>query len=354
MEGRVFDSNVYKTLGRGVATLLALYGMVEASEYFGWEPFKNNVILFLSIAFNIWLVSEIIIHFARLRYIEKNKTLPSVLTEELDRLSKNGEYEAILRHQKNFSRSLLVEGKYKERIRLGEIAEDAALKLGRKEIQVATLIDDLGWTLVTLKEYSKARQKLLHGLKIAKEINNSYWVAKAYRHLAAIKIEGSDYKGAYQLIEKAHEAAIQIDDVRLKDEMLAGIEYGKTIVHLFKIEPENALESLRKSEQLRLKGGDKSRIVKIFALKGKIAEVLNDMLLAKDCYRHGLTEAKEIGRKDEEIRNHYGLSRVYEAEGNKTKAQFHFKQAEVLNKESPVSVEMTDEAIELIKLHKAK
>ena len=264
------------------------------------------------------------------------------LVSELRRLASQGNYETILRYRDTFSRFLWLEGKAKERVRLGEIAEDAAAKLGNKQVRIAALVDDIGWSLMSLGQLAKAQTALLHGLRLAKELREQYWISKAYRHLAGSYLEAKDYGNAWKYLGLASKAAAKILDADARAEMLAGIEYGRAVTAHLTNKLDDALKYIETSDRLRKKLGDASRMVRTYNMKGKIAEAIGDAGLAKDLYRTGLNESLKIRRKDEMIRNHLGLARVYAREGSSKLAQKHALEARKLLTGTPVPFEPGD------------
>jgi tetratricopeptide (TPR) repeat protein len=221
-----------------------------------------------------------------------------------------GDYSAVIRYRDAFSRMLWIEGHLEQRLKLGDITEDAAIKLGNLKAQIASLIDDLGWTSVALGRYEKAVGFLKHGLRLAEAANEYYWSAKAHRHLGGLYVEKRDYPRAYEHLTAAMEEALKVPIEPERNEMVAGIEYGLAITAYSGADYEVALKHLETSNRLRRDLGDESRTVRIYAMIGKIYEAKNDLSQAKDNFRKGIREAKRVGRVDEEIRNLLGLARV--------------------------------------------
>jgi len=328
-------------LGRMLTSFLGLWGVVEIVEWIGWKPLEQSALsvkayVFISAGLIIWFIITLVLHT---KTSIVSKPLPTTMIETLKTLALNKQYESVIRYRDGFSRAMFVEGKPSERLRLGEIIEDSALKTGNKEIQAAALIDDIGWTLVTMKEFDKAENNILHGQKIALEIDDPYWTSKSYRHLAGLYFEKKNYKKATEHLDSARKFAQRIPAEIRKQEMIAGIEYGAALTALKLNNNEEALSHLEISEQLRKKVGDQSRIVKMYALKGKIAEAINDIQYAHDCFRQGLEKATMVGRTDEIILNHLGLARVYDAKNDPQKAAEHRDHADQLRKNTPVPFE---------------
>jgi nucleoside phosphorylase/tetratricopeptide (TPR) repeat protein len=266
---------------------------------------------------------------------------------ELANLVKRKQYETIVRYRETFSRFLWVEGRLKERVRMGRIAEDAAAKLGKTDVQIAALLDDVGWSLAALRKFKDSKQSLLHGLRLAQDAGNRYWAAKAHRHLAGLYLEEGKHKLAFKELATAERLAKKIPDRRERIEMLAGIAYGRAVIAHLNGQLKDALRYLNRSEKLQEILHDASRAVRFYALKGKIAEAKGDLGLAKDLYRRGLEQANKIGRKDEMIRNELGLARVFAADGDAARSLKHRTEAQTMLKVTPVPYEPGEREISI-------
>lgn len=253
----------------------------------------------------------------------------------------------ILRLHGALSRYLWVEGLLRARVALGEATEAAAASLGEQESQLGALIDDMGWTLVTQHDYDRATSKIEYGRHLAKTWGKIYWTAKAHRHLAGMYIIQKQYDEAVKLLGEAEQATQAIVDQQDKTDMLAGIEYARSVIELLRGAYDSAMSHIEASDRLRLKAGDETRIVRSFALRGKILLARRDPVsigAAKEQFRLGLARATDIGRRDEIIRNHNGLARVAQLEGDSTVAERHRQSAKELSKDTPVPYEIEDDA----------
>jgi hypothetical protein len=261
---------------------------------------------------------------------------------EIVSLSEKHRHRSMLRLRDALSRYLWVEGQLRERLELGIAAEAAAAELRDKKSQIACLVDDMGWTLVALNQYDRAKRHLEHGLDIASELSESYWVSKAYRHLAGISLSQRNFDASLQNLAKAEERAAGITPNSEKIDMLAGIEYARTLTYLYSGDTTSAREYEAKTRELRKQSGDASRLVRLHALGGKIAVAEGRLDVAKDCFRTGLAEAEALGRRDEMIRNHRGLAMIYQWEANKKLERKHRASADRLSKDTPVPYELPD------------
>ncbi len=255
-------------------------------------------------------------------------------------------YLHVMRLHSALSRYLWVEGLLNARVALGDAAEAAAAQLSDQEGQLSALIDDLGWTLVAKKDFQKASAKIEFGQHLAQRWSKPYWVSKAQRHLAGIATIRRQFAEADIYLQEAEVTSSAIQNADEKVSMRAGIEYARAIVDLMRGQYDTAMQHIEQSDTLRMKGADQTRIVRSFALRGKILMAKNDPISvgeAKNQFRLGLARATDLGRRDEIIRNHYGLARIAELENDENAAQYHKGQARELSRDTPVPYELEDQ-----------
>jgi hypothetical protein len=255
-------------------------------------------------------------------------------------------YLHVMRLHSALSRYLWVEGLLTARVALGDASEAAAVQLSDKEGQLSALIDDVGWTLVAKKEFQKASEKIKFGQHLAQEWSNPYWISKAQRHLAGIATIQRQFGEADKHLQDAESTSSAIPDADEKVSMLAGIEYGRAIVDLMRGQYDTAMQHIEQSDALRMQGADQTRIVRSFALRGKILLAKNDPISigeAKNQFRQGLARATDIGRRDEIIRNHNGLAQIAKLEADEKAAQYHKGLARELSRDTPVPYEIEDQ-----------
>jgi tetratricopeptide (TPR) repeat protein len=342
----MLEDRLEASVTRIAAIFAAIVGLMQGLEFFGFDirPYLANK--YISTIFLILIVYLSIELLLARRHIERgnstSKAFMQSLEDELSRLFKEKQFRRILRLRDSMSRYLWVEGALKARSMLGEFAEEAALQLGDKKSQVAALIDDLGWTLVAAKDYDRANQCIMHGARLASEEGLMYWEAKAHRHRAGMLTIQKEHAKAYEELEKSRPLAEKIEDPIKRQEILAGIEYAIAVTALDEDDLVKAEEHVRKSDQIRRDVGDTSRIIRCVSLMGKIELKKGNLVSAKDYFRKGLEEATTIGRRDEMIRNHLGLSSIFKKENDFEKAQFHKDKADELRVDTPVPYEIDD------------
>lgn len=262
-------------------------------------------------------------------------------------LATAGRDRHVLRLRDALSRYLWVEGLLKARLAIGEAAESAAARLGQEVSRMGILIDDLGWTLVAQEEREKAREKIHLGLSIAERQSDSYWLAKARRHLAGIATIERNFPLAKEELKLSEEAAKEIGSEAARNEMIAGIHYAVAVTLLYEGKYEDALKAAEESEGLRTESGDQTRAVRSYSLKGKILLRMGDTNSrgdAKAIFLRGLKEAEGLGRRDEIIRNLSGLAAVFDSEGDEHQALSYREKAAIMLEETPVPYELIDKA----------
>lgn len=338
-----------RSLARLIAIGGTIFGILSGLEAFGISILKHSpsgLISYLEIVAIIFLAVELALTIRRLRSIESPsfpaEGFETLLVREIEKLHLAHDYSRILRYRDAFSRLLWLEGSLLERLRLGELAEEAAISVGDREAQAAALIDDLGWTNVARKDYDAAERAIRHGLDVAQEAGSLYLQAKANRHLAGIYIEKQDYVQAYKYLQLAQEYASAIQESATRTEMSAGVEYGLAVCAFHDQQLARALKHLDKSHLLREEDGDTSRTVRTFGLRGRILLGMREVERAKDEFRKGLQRAREVGRRDEQIINLLGLARVTDIEGREVQSAVYREEADSLMEKTPIPDDISD------------
>jgi hypothetical protein len=272
-------------------------------------------------------------------------SLSIAIRKETKLLLKTKKYHSIIRLRAALSRYFWLEGKLVERVFLGEAAEEAALHVGDFTSQVACLIDDIGWTKVVAKDYKGAKEAINHGLTKAVTLNQHYWVAKAHRHLSGIyALEKNESESIIEM-NKAKKCAESIPVDSEKKEVLAGIECANVMNYLvlgnFTSLPEME-NSIELAQNIYEELNDETRLIRLNALRGKMAFKQENLPKAKEFFITGLKKSEEIGRKDEMIRNLNGLSDVYKALNEQPRSDEYSKRARTLILETPVPFELDE------------
>ncbi len=133
---------------------------------------------------------------------------------------------------------------------LEEVLEDAN-ELDDKEVITSVLIN-LGWTLIRLKEYSEARKRLNKAVQMAKTHRLPSHIAEANKFLSELAVEQNDYKSALEFFKerKKHEERISNDrNLRYVNDIIIRYEAEKRRSQLEELAVENEIinSKLRKN-----------------------------------------------------------------------------------------------------------
>jgi len=250
----------------------------------------------------------------------RQQDVTSALVSEMQQAFNNQRWKEVIRIGSALSRPLWITGRYSLRIQLGKLVESAASYDRNPSAQAAALIDDLGWTKAALGRFDEARSSIEHGLKLAGESGQHYLVSKGNRHLAGIATKLSRLEDAHAFLVRARAAALAVDDPRLKSELEASFCYSEAVQQRKQSLYPEALKNFEEAQRLFSVLGDQDRSVKCFGSMGDIYLLTQNIPAAKDSYRTGLVVARQVSRKDAELRCLRGLADTAFAEGIVTEA----------------------------------
>jgi tetratricopeptide (TPR) repeat protein len=269
---------------------------------------------------------------------------------------KDGNYKSVVRLGRSLSRPLWVDGRYRERIEIGDLVFRAASAIGDKISQAWALIDDIGWTYTVEKNDQKAEENIKRGLQIAESLplRESYLIAKGLRHLAGIYINRRDFKQASEWFDAAQSEANVIADEYTKREMLAGIFYGRAdMFHKMGslAQLESAEQACEAAMKIYAEINDSDRVVKCYALLSQIylkRGEEGDLDRATEMAYKGLEASRRQTRRDEAIKCLIGIGKMHIKRGEYEEAKHHldmaYKEAEKIGHE-----ELKMEILELLK-----
>lgn len=233
--------------------------------------------------------------------------VPHEVEELVTLLYRNEKYLEVVRLGAGVSRYLWLGGHCEERIAVGKMVEDSASKKERHEEQVQALIDDLGWTLVTMGRTRKAEEEINSGVDKALEYGLFYFAAKGERHLAGLKSKVGAKGDILAHLDKSQEYTDQIEDPSQRKQMEASLQLARAEYFYENQNYADAEQAALRAESLFLY--DKDRVVKVYALLGNIYLDQRDFQRARDAFNQGYNKSKDI-RRDEYAKNVYGLGRV--------------------------------------------
>lgn len=261
---------------------------------------------------------------------EKTFNLLKILKED----QKNGKWPEILRLSYPLSRQLFLARKYRLRVEIGKLVNDACNHLSGETvtinnekinvniIQASTLIDDLGWTLYQLGDNTEtAKENIKLGIAIARENKELDKVIKGYRHLMGI---ASELKEDVSTIENYREQMTQIltdsnfvgntDEIK-RELAIAGYHYSvaRVLIRFAEVELDitKKIDILREADQeieqamQVYTSRDPDRYAKTFNVRADIlmlSEDVNNLAIAKNILQQGLAYCENLQRRDNYIR----------------------------------------------------
>lgn len=246
-----------------------------------------------------------------------DERLSTALVHTIQALHKEGEHAEIVRLGAVLSRPFWISGRYRERVAIGGIYEDAAGRIGDRVHQAEALIDDLGWTNAVLGHISHATKNIEHGISLAKSINDPYLEAKGLRHLGMVQqkfLQRPDE--AQEYFKRAKEAAERIRDDRARGEMIAGILFNRGEGFLLLFQFDKAREAAERALRIYRELEDTTREIKVMTLIAETHLAANELAEARDQFRKSLAAAQKHVRRDEIGKSLLGLGETYLREGN--------------------------------------
>lgn len=323
---------VIKIAGRAVGWILAAVGLAATlgGAVFNLDWLKSHVLLTIGLVAAgtvfltlIYVIYELVTNGIVDRGVAE---VPHEVQELVTLLYRNERYVDVVRLGSGVGRYLWLGQHYDERLAVGEMVEDSASKEDRHEEQVQALIDDLGWTLVTVGRTKKAEDQILSGIGKALEYELFYYAAKGERHLAGLKSKIGAKGEILAHLDKSQEYSDQIEDASQRKQMEASLLLARA-EYFFESEDYVAAERAATQAE-KLFSYDKDRVVKVYSLLGNIylAQGRTHLQRAKDAFNQGYHKSKTL-RRDEYAKNLYGLGRVALQENNVLAARRYLSEA---------------------------
>jgi len=224
----------------GIGLCITILGAFTNFEFVKEHPYRMGLILFIPT-----IIVSLILVIHKIIFIDFTSKSTLDLPKEIERyvqlLYKEKNYIDVVRLGSTISRFLWLSQNNKERIIIGKMVEDSASKIGRLEVQIATLIDDIGWTYAAIGEHKQATENITRGIEKAEQAGFFYFAAKGERHLAGIESEVGDKSKIMDHLTKAQDYTEKITDMSVKSEMEASLYLAKS-EHFFKTNNFEAAE----------------------------------------------------------------------------------------------------------------
>ena len=305
--GKKFGNN-FEKITVPVGYIMGIAGFVFLFN--GESSFKWIMVLTLCIL-SVLITSLITLHgsLKEKKYINSiDNVIGKQLKDAISNWYQKEMYGEVITFGRAVGRALYISACYETRIEIGEIVEKAAEKLEDEELMISVLLDDIGWTKFLCGK-DGADTSIKKALEMAMRNNNYKAMSKAYRHLFAMEIaKGRDKKVAKAYLDSAYKACNNMPTGKERDSVLAGLYFAEAEYLLKTEEYDNALETAKKSRELRKSLKEIDRQMRSFAQIGKI-ELFNpqgNIRYAKSQFYQGIEESESVNRIDELVKNAYG------------------------------------------------
>ncbi|MCB0742559.1 MAG: hypothetical protein KDC67_01535 [Ignavibacteriae bacterium] len=333
----IFLDYAWKSLA-AISIVVTLLSAFTNFDYIKAHPLKAGVILL-----NATVIISLVLVIRKLIFDEiaskSTLDLPREIVRYVQILYKEKNYLDVVRFASPISRFLWLSQNNKERITIGKMVEDSASKTGRLEVQVATLIDDIGWTYSAIGEHSKARENIIRGIKKAEQASLFYFAAKGERHLAGIESEVGDKNKIIEHLNNAQVFTEKITDKSEKSEMEGSLFLAKA-EHFFENKNFSDAESNANLAKFTF-ANDFDRIVKVYSLLGNIHLAQGKYQEAKDGFNQGYSKCRNF-RKDEFAKNAVGLAKVEMQANNLQNAKSYLIEAKEIYEKGTKNKELTE------------
>lgn len=332
--------------GIAATSVISISGFLVTLVRLKWityyENFKTEgliLIFFLSLVigilgslFKIQLEYEERINEGHIDQPKEDSAVANAMISQIEEEVSQGNFVSAIRLGQALSRPLWLDGHYFERIRLGEIMFEVGSLTNNKKIQIQALIDDMGWTNVVLNKFNEAKMNIEFGIEIAKEMNDYYMMAKGNRHLSDINIKLTQYNKAESNLQEAERYAKKIINNKRREEMIAGLQYGYSVLYLAIKRLDEAEETCKNAQKKWEKIEDLERACKTYSQLGKILVLKGNDLQALSIFFKGLEVSRKHNRKDEIIKNLLEISKIQIKQGNIRDVERNLENALNLNK----------------------
>lgn len=244
----------------------------------------------------------------------RKRSFGESLVESLEAALTDKRYWEVIRIGAALNRPLFESGDFATRVRIGRILEEAAALAGRKDYQIIALIDLMAWSLVERGQYEDAQKSLKHGIELARQEGDQFYVAKALRHLGVIERRLEHFVEALDYYGQSREVAESLEDCKQKSELIGGLDYAVASLHFYRGEYDRAMEVVDLAVQRFTDLRDGYRLNMSMVMKGDIQFKRGERDQACDTYRSVLEIANKNTEQLQIARCYLGLGDIYLAE----------------------------------------
>lgn len=301
-----------------VLSFIGLFGVYEILDHFKvsfLHSFDAKWVIFLLLSIIVALGRYIIYLLLNMPPIVSQDQNVNEANDSLIEMLKDAEahsrWTEIIKIGSALSDVLWFTSRKKLRLVIGGFVEVAATQVKDDKVLSATLIEDLGNTIMGLGYPDKGITYIKRGIEIAEKNHYSFLIMRGYRNLANCYALKNDPEQSEKYLNKAIAAASEITDEAQKLEALGGIEYArcKTLEHKEKY--DDALLALNNSimhysnlgkQYPETQSRNRDRLVKVYREQGVIYLKQGNYQSAKTALLDGLRCAQETLNHDNIVR----------------------------------------------------
>lgn len=261
------------------------------------------------------------------RFESRAPDLETALLAELERGSRQKQWDEVIKLGTSVSRVLWVTARLSTRIKLGRLVEAAAVYTHNFPVQASVLIDDLGWTRVAVGDVVEGEESIKHGISIAERTSQLRLVCRGYRHLAGVAMRRNDFVGAEAHLVDAEEREGALTTPTERAESQAAIHYLRSNIRLHQRQWDDGLREIDIAQAKYGQLGNRERELKCHSTRAEIYLGMGKTSAAKDAFREGLVAAREVSQRDAIIRNLIGCAEVALIDGEGAIAAEHYSEA---------------------------
>jgi tetratricopeptide (TPR) repeat protein len=240
-------------------------------------------------------------------------SLESCLRNEVESLVKNKLYHVAIRWAECSSRSLWLDGSYRARVEIGQLAVAAATAIGPEAIRhkIRALVDDCGWTSVEMGDLKPAEDLLREGIDLADKNGWPHMKAKGLRHLAGKYLRAREFTAAAATLVDAFNATTATPAGTDRDELLAEWHYAQGVLQLERANLVAADESITQAEVAYRNLPGKEWRAKIQVRRGEIEFKRGETAKALGIFSEAKEVAGEYRYKRVLVKAQLGLAMTY-------------------------------------------
>jgi class 3 adenylate cyclase/uncharacterized protein HemY len=192
------------------------------------------------------------------------------------------------------------------------------------ELEIATLLIELGDFYLEKHQYNLARQYLLKGIKVSASLDDKDKMASAYTKLGVNNYFQGDFSATtMNYFQKAIDLYTELGNKK----QLAGMLSRTGAIYFYQGHYLKALLDINKYYEISLETGDSSMMSEAYSNMGAIYQIQKDYGRAFIYYRNGLALDEKSGNYRGVAINYFNLGECYQELGDYDASLDHFQKS---------------------------